>query len=452
MGYPTDAGIAKYLNERIPRYTSYPTAPHFSAMVGPETYRDWLRALPETNRLSLYLHVPFCKTLCWYCGCNTSVTRHREPIERYVEVLEREIGLVAEQAGSRRVAHVHWGGGTPTIVGPARFGRVMALLRDRFAVEPGAEVAVEVDPRRLDAAMAEALGRAGVTRASLGVQTFDAAAQRAVGRVQSLAVTQRCVDLLRAAGIASVNVDLLYGLPHETVVSCVASVEAALTLAPSRFSVFGYAHVPAVMKHQQVIDAATLPGAGERLQQEQAIGDALAAAGYMRIGLDHYARPDDSLAQARMDGRLRRNFQGYTDDPADALIGFGASAIGQSVRGYVQNVSAIKPWRERIEAGELATARGLALTADDGLRGEIIERLMCELRVDVAAVLRRRGFTADYLLAEMAALEPLVADGLARVDRGVVTVPEAVRNLVRRVASAFDAYLDPALGRHAVAV
>ncbi len=452
MGHATNAATAKYLSERIPRYTSYPTAPHFSASVGPGTYCDWLRALPATDRLSLYLHVPFCKTLCWYCGCNTSVTRHREPVERYVDVLQREIGLVADQAGSRLVTHVHWGGGTPTIVGPALFRRLMALLRERFAIEAGAEVAVEVDPRRLDAAMAGALGEAGVTRVSLGVQTFNHAAQVAVAREQSLATTQRCVDLLRAAGIKAISLDLLYGLPHETVASCEASVAAALTLAPSRFSVFGYAHVPSVMKHQQVIDAAALPGGEDRLRQEQAIGDALVAAGYMRIGLDHYARREDPLAQARMAGRLRRNFQGYTDDPADALIGFGASAIGQSVRGYVQNVTAIKPWRERIEAGVFATARGLALTADDGLRGEIIERLMCDLRVDVAAVSRRLGFAPNHLSTDMAALGPLAADGLAQVDRWVVTVPEDMRNLVRLVASTFDAYLDPALGRHAVAV
>jgi oxygen-independent coproporphyrinogen III oxidase len=452
MGPDTNIAIAKYLTERIPRYTSYPTAPHFSAAVGPVVYRDWLAALPETDRLSLYLHVPFCKTLCWYCGCNTSVTRHREPIERYVGLLEREISAVAALAGSRRVAHIHWGGGTPTIVGPELFHRLMGLLRDRFDLEPGAEIAVEVDPRRLDGAMAGALGQAGVTRASLGVQTFNPDAQKAVARVQSLAVTARCVDLLRDAGIEAISLDLLYGLPHETVASCEATVEAALTLAPSRFSVFGYAHVPAVMKHQRVIEAAALPGADERLGQEQAIGDALVAAGYMRIGLDHYARPGDSLAQARMDGRLRRNFQGYTDDPADALIGFGASAIGQSARGHVQNVTDIKAWRERIEAGELATARGLALTEDDGLRGEIIERLMCDLRVDVPAVLQRRGFAADHLDGTLDALGPLLADGLVRVDRGVIVVPEAMRALVRRVASAFDAYLDPAAGRHAVAV
>jgi oxygen-independent coproporphyrinogen-3 oxidase len=448
----TDSAIGKYLSERIPRYTSYPTAPHFSAAIGQTVYRDWLQALPGTDRLSLYLHVPFCTTLCWYCGCNTSVTRHRKPIEHYVRTLRQEIARVAALTGSHAVAHIHWGGGTPTIIGPDLFRTVMALLRDQFDIEPDAEIAVEVDPRQLDDAMAEALGQSGVTRASLGVQTFDPAVQKAVARVQSLGVTRTCVELLRGAGIEAINLDLLYGLPHETVATCEASVAAALTLNPSRFSVFGYAHVPAMMKHQRVIDEAALPNAGQRLRQEQAIGDALTRAGYMRIGLDHYARPDDALARACLDGKLRRNFQGYTDDPADALIGFGASSIGQSARGYIQNVSGIKGWRERIEAGELATARGLALTPDDGLRGDIIERLMCDLCVDVPAILARRGFPADHLDAELASLKPLIVDGLVRIDHGVILVPGATRNLVRRVACAFDAYYDPAAGRHAVAV
>jgi len=447
-----DNTIAKYLSERIPRYTSYPTAPHFSSSVGPLAYHEWLQALPETARLSLYLHVPFCRTLCWYCGCNTSITRHREPIDRYTRMLQREIEQVAEMAGSHRVAHIHWGGGTPTIVGPETFGNVMATLRRRFDVEPDAEIAVEVDPRRLDAAMAAALAQAGVTRASLGVQTFDPAVQKAVARVQGLGVTRTCVDLLRGAGIEAINVDLLYGLPHETVATCEASVQAALTLKPARFSVFGYAHLPAVIKHQQMIDANALPDAAERVRQEQAIGDALAAAGYMRIGLDHYARPDDPLSKARMDGRLRRNFQGYTNDPADALIGFGASSIGQLPQGYVQNIADIKGWRNRIEAGDLAIARGFAFTPEDAVRAAVIERLMCDLRADVTAILSQHGFPEQWLDTELDALQPLLADGLARIDRGVITVPESARNLVRRVASAFDAYLDPVAGRHAVAV
>lgn len=448
----TDSAIKKYLHERIPRYTSYPTAPHFSPAVGPLSYRDWLRALPDTARLSLYLHVPFCETLCWYCGCHTSVTRHRAPIEKYVRTLMAEIARVAVLAGSHRVAHIHFGGGTPSIVGPEIFLAIMASLRDLFAVEPDAEIAIEVDPRRLDAAMAAALGAAGVTRASLGIQTFDPAVQAAVARVQTLEMTRGCVDMLRGAGIQALNVDLLYGLPHETVQTCEASVTSALTLNPSRISVFGYAHVPAMMKHQRVIDEAALPDADERLRQEQAIGDTLVRAGYQRIGLDHYARPDDTLAQAREAGRLRRNFQGYTDDPADALIGFGASSIGRLPQGYVQNASGLKDWTDRIEAGDLATMRGIAVTPEDDLRGDIIERLMCDLKADVPQALRDHGFPDGWLARELSGLEPLVGDGLARIDGGVITVPETSRNLVRRVASQFDAYLDPAAGRHAVAV
>jgi oxygen-independent coproporphyrinogen III oxidase len=448
----TDSAIKKYLNERIPRYTSYPTAPHFSAAVGPLSYADWLKAVPDTAKLSLYLHVPFCETLCWYCGCHTSITRHRAPIEKYVATLEREISHVADIIGGHRVAHIHWGGGTPSIVGAELFQGVMSRLRQLFSVEPDAEVAIEVDPRRLTAEMAAAIGLGGVTRASLGIQTFDPMVQEAVGRIQTLEMTQACANLLRGAGIKDLNVDLLYGLPHETVESCEASVGAALTLNPARISVFGYAHVPGMMKHQKVIDEAALPNADERLRQEKAIGDTLVRAGYQRIGLDHYARPDDTLAVAQTTGQLRRNFQGYTDDPADALIGFGASSIGRLPQGYVQNAPGLKDWGDKIEAGELATVRGIAITPEDDLRGDIIERLMCDLRADVPAAIRRHGFKAGWLDTELSGLEPLVADGLARIEDGVITVPETSRNLVRRVASQFDAYLDPTAGRHAVAV
>ncbi len=452
MGNTADSVIAKYLTERIPRYTSYPPAPHFSSATGPSSYRDWLCTLPDSARLSLYLHVPFCRSLCWYCGCNTNIVRHWDAIERYMRTLQREIALVARLTGSRRVAHIHWGGGTPTIMGPGLFAAAMAHLRNLFDIEPNAEIAIEVDPRRLDTAMADALGQAGVTRASLGVQSFDPSVQHAVARIQSLADTQSCADRLRQAGIAAINLDLLYGLPYETVVTCEATVKAALTLAPARLSVFGYAHVPAMMKHQRVIDAATLPDSDERLLQEQTIGRALLQAGYNRIGLDHYALPGDPLSQAHSDGTLKRNFQGYTDDPAEASIGIGASAIGQLPHGYVQNAADTRIWRDRIEAGELATARGFPLAREDGLRAAIIERLMCDLKADIPALLHRHGFPDGWLDTELAGLHPLAADGLAQIDNGVVIVPEAARNLVRRVASVFDAYLDPAAGRHAPAV
>jgi oxygen-independent coproporphyrinogen-3 oxidase len=442
----------KYLSERIPRYTSYPTAPHFSTTVGAALYRGWLSALPDQARLSVYVHVPFCRSLCWYCACHTRVPGHRDPIDRYVAILEREIALLSELIGGRRVVHVHWGGGTPTIVGPMAFIAVMSSLRERFRVEPDAEIAVEIDPRRLDAEMAAALGSAGVTRASIGIQTFDPLVQRAVNRVQTLEATRACIDRLRGARITAINVDLLYGLPHQTVASCEATVAAALELAPARFSVFGYAHVPTIKRHQRLIDAATLPDGEARLCQEQAIGDALVRAGYMRIGLDHYARPQDALAQAQARGRMKRNFQGYTDDPADALIGLGASSIGQLPQGYVQNASGVRDWVGSIERGELATVRGIAFTPEDRLRTEIIERLMCDLRADIPSILNCHGFPLEFLAREWVELNVLAADGLARLDHGIVTVPEAARTLVRRIACVFDAHFNPWEGRHAVAV
>ncbi len=444
--------VSKYLNERIPRYTSYPAAPHFSPQTGPLTYRAWLRSLPADATLSLYLHVPFCETLCWYCGCHTTITRHREPIERYVALLRREISMIADLAGGRRVAHVHWGGGTPSVVGPELFRGVMEDLRARFDFEPHAERAIEIDPRRIEPEMAQALADCGINRASLGVQTFNADVQQVIARTQSFDVTRRCVDMLRAAGIADINLDLLYGLPHETVASCEATVATALALDPARFSIFGYAHVPSVVKHQRVIDAATLPDGRERLRQEQAIGAACVKAGYVRVGLDHYARPDDEMAIALADGRLHRNFQGYTTDRADALIGFGASAIGKLPDGYVQNAPGLREWSDRIGAGHLATSRGIALFSEDKLRAAIIERLMCDMRADIPDLLRQYGYPSTWLDRELADLATLAEDGLVTIDHGLVTVPDMSRMLVRKVASSFDTYLDPALGRHAAAV
>lgn len=445
--------ITGYLTERVPRYTSYPTALHFVPAVDGAAYCSWLLALPERARLSLYLHIPFCQSLCWYCGCHTKAPGHRDAIDRYVAVLEREIDLVADcLAAPRPVVHIHWGGGTSTIIGPRAFAQVMDLLRRRFAVDAQAEIAVEIDPRRLDREMAEALAAAGVNRASLGVQSFDPLVQRAVNRVQSLDQTRAAGVALHDAGIRRLNIDLLYGLPHETTASCRDTAAAALTLEPDRFAVFGYAHVPAMKRHQQLIDAAALPGPGERLRQEQAIAEVLVAAGFRRIGLDHYARPDDALARIQSEGRLRRNFQGYTDDPADALIGIGASAIGELPQGYVQNAPELSRWWDAVNAGRLATARGVALDTDDRLRRDVIERLMCDLTVDVAVVLRRHGLPTDNLDAALRSLEPLAADSLIRIAGRVVTVLEESRPLLRCVAAAFDADFNPTGGRHAVAV
>jgi oxygen-independent coproporphyrinogen-3 oxidase len=439
----------RFGDQRVPRYTSYPTSPHFTPAVDEATYRGWLGALAPTQSLSLYLHVPFCRALCWYCGCHTKVVGHDEPIVAYTEALLREIDMVAAALPARLpVTHLHWGGGTPTIVGPKRFVEVMARLAERFATAPGAELAVEIDPRRLTAPLAAALAEAGINRVSFGVQSFDAEVQAAVNRVQTFATTAAAAEAVRKVGITRLNVDLLYGLPHQTVASCRDTVAKTLELAPDRLAVFGYAHLPSLKKHQQLIDEAALPDLDERLRQYQAISDALFAAGYVRIGLDHFARSDDELARALAEGRLHRNFQGYTTDAASALLGFGASAIGALPQGYVQNTVPIAQWRKTVMEGRLPVARGIALSADDRLRRDVIERLMCEMRVDLDEVAARHGAAEDAFAGELDALRPLAAQGVVRLDERCVEVPEEARPLLRSVAAAFDAYLVRAPGQH----
>lgn len=442
-----------YGDERLPRYTSYPTAPHFSPAVDAGCYGDWLAALPAGTAASLYLHVPFCRSMCWYCGCHTTVALRDGPIDAYLAVLRQEIDLVAGRlTAPLDVRHVHFGGGTPTILAPDDFVALVALLRKRFALNPQAELAVEIDPRRLGEVMIAALAAAGVNRASLGVQSFDPAVQQAINRIQSVEQTQGVVEGLRRYGIGAVNFDLIYGLPRQTVASCVETVERSLAMAPERFSIFGYAHVPDFKKHQRKIDPAELPGLAERREQAEAMAQALVAAGYVRIGLDHFARADDPMAQALGQGTLRRNFQGYTTDACEALIGFGASAIGRLPQGYVQNEVVIARYAEWVGGGELPAAKGYRLSADDRLRAELIERLMCDLSVDVDAVCTRHGVDRATLAASDEALAALAQDGIVMIEGGRVSVPEAARLLVRKVASCFDAYLGQSARRFSKAV
>ena len=378
---------ARYAEERLPRYTSYPTAPQFNAAVGPETYAAWLGAMPDRSVGSLYVHIPFCRRMCWYCGCNTSVAVRHDPIETYLRALSQEIALVGSHLPRRlSVTHIHFGGGTPTIVKPYEFRNLLAHLRSAFDVAASAEIAIEIDPRVLTAEMAAALGEAGVTRASLGVQSLDPTVQAAINRHQSLDETALAVDRLREAGVGGINIDLIYGLPHQTVASSIATAEACLALRPDRFSVFGYAHVPGFKRHQRKIDEAALPDGPARGAQADAITEVLESAGYRRIGLDHFALPGDEMAAAAGSGSLHRNFQGYTTDAADVLIGLGASAIGRLPQGYVQNAAVTRDYLAALAAGRLATVRGFALAPDDRLRAALIERLMCDFRVDVAEI------------------------------------------------------------------
>ena len=447
-----DVLLAKY-DRRVPRYTSYPPATRFHQGVGAATYRRWLEETPTDASLSLYLHIPYCENLCWFCGCHTKMVRRYEPIATYLELLGREIDLIADiLGGRRRVRHVHWGGGTPTIVLADDILALNERLRWRFEFAPDAEFAVEIDPRGLTADRVSALAAAGVTRASLGVQDVSPAVQRAVNRHQPFAVTARAAAWLRDAGIDALNVDLMYGLPRQTVARVVATVEAVLTLKPQRVAVFGYAHVPWMKRHQRLIDETELPGPAERFAQFAAASRRLRDAGYVAVGLDHFARPGDPLAVAARNGRLHRNFQGYTTDDASALLGIGASAIGMLPQGYVQNAVPVHAYRDAIEAGAAAVTRGIALDAEDRLRRDAIERLMCDGAVDLAAICRRHGCEADHFAAELAQLASLDADGLVAVDGHLVRVRDAGRALLRTVCAVFDTYLEADETHHAPAI
>lgn len=444
--------IAKY-DQRVPRYTSYPTAPHFTAAVGTDTYAEWLRALPSGTPLSLYLHVPFCAQLCLFCGCHTTAVHRAEPLVAYTRTLLAEIDLLADSIGRRLpVRHIHWGGGTPHALPADCMTAITARLRDRFDVLPDAEIAVEIDPRTLTDDSLAGLAQMGTTRASLGVQDFDTKVQHTIGRMQSYETTADCAARLRGIGVGSLNLDLIYGLPYQTVDGVAATVSSALTVAPDRIAVFGYAHVPWMKKHQALLSPDSLPDAPARYAQRRAAELIITQAGYDAIGLDHFARPDDALAIAARAGTLRRNFQGYTTDDAPVLLGLGASSIGSLPQGYVQNAPGVPGWREAIQAGHLPTVRGVALTAKDRLRRDVIERIMCHFTVDLAAAAARHDADPASLMDAAPALQEMVHDGLVRWVGYQLAVTAAGRPFVRNVAAAFDTYLRTGIGRHAVAV
>jgi oxygen-independent coproporphyrinogen-3 oxidase len=444
--------IEKY-DARVPRYTSYPTAPHFSPAVDGDVYRGWLAGLPDDTVLSLYLHVPFCAQLCWYCGCHTSAVNRPEPVESYADTVLAEIDLVAAAIGRKLpVRHVHWGGGTPTVMAPRRLREIMEGLRARFAIDPSAEIAVEIDPRTVHEDTIDGLVGMGCNRASLGVQDFAPLVQQAVNRIQSWETTRACADALRARGIRSLNVDLMYGLPYQTAEGTAETVERTLDLGPDRVAVFGYAHVPWMKKHQLLLPEEALPGPMERWAQLQATERVLTARGYRAIGLDHYALPGDDLSVAADAQSLRRNFQGYTTDTAPVLLGFGASSIGSLPEGYVQNAAGLPEWRDKVRAGALPTRRGIALSADDRLRRDVIEQLMCQGRVTLTRIAARHGADPEPLRAAAPVLAAMARDGVVDWDGDTIAIRPEARPFVRTVAAVFDTYLEANQARHAHAV
>lgn len=448
-----DAELLKRYDIRAPRYTSYPTAPNFHAGVDSDTYRTWLSAIGEDEEISLYFHVPFCRSMCWYCGCHTRVVRRYEPIADYSKLLGREIALVArELSGRPRVTQIHWGGGTPNMLAPRDFSMLMEEIKTHFAVADTTNIAVEIDPRVLNTVKVEAFAAAGVGRASLGVQDFNPRVQKAINREQSYEITARSVAMLQAAGIRKINFDLMYGLPCQTVDDVVRTVDIAVGLAPDRLAVFGYAHVPWMKTHQKKIDETALPDAMTRFHQSEAAANRLVEHGYHRIGLDHFARPLDALAEALDNGTLRRNFQGYTTDDADALLGFGASAIGAFDAGYVQNAVPFGQYAADIRAGNLAVRRGVQINDDDRLRRNVIERLMCDLAVELDVLCGEFGVRADCFEYELSELAPMRDDGIVEIAADRICITEQGRPFMRNVCAVFDRNLGAGMGRHSRAI
>jgi len=444
--------INKY-DLRVPRYTSYPTAPQFNEEVSGEVYKRWLSELDPATELSLYFHIPFCDEMCWFCGCYTKIVKKYEPVQAYLASLLAEIDLVADALPTRfKARHLHWGGGSPTMLKGPDWMTIMTKLRERFDVTDDAEIAVELDPRTASEDYVKELAKAGVNRTSIGVQSYEDKVQQAINRIQPYDMTKEVIGWLRKHNINHINMDLMYGLPFQDTAEIETMIDLTVALQPNRIALFGYAHVPWMQSHQKLIKDETLPDAAERWEQFTLAVERLKTAGYIQVGFDHFAHPDDSMAKALETGDVHRNFQGYTTDTSPAMLGFGASSIGYLPQGYVQNERPLKAYRQAIDSGVLPAIKGIALSPSDILHRAIIEDIMCNLTVDLGAVCKAHDVDIAILAEDVKKLAPLVEDKICEIDGDTVTVTELGRPFVRLVASAFDEYLAAGAGRHSRAV
>ena len=435
---------------RVPRYTSYPTAPHFGGGVGSGTFTKWIEAIPAHSSISLYLHIPFCRRLCWFCACRTQGSASDDPVIAYAKMLQSEIALLARHLPSGvTLSRLHWGGGTPTMLSPGLIRDVAGAILDVVPLARGAEFSVEIDPNEIDEARLDALIAAGMNRASIGVQDFDAQIQKAIGREQGFELTRDVVAMIRARGVSSLNADIQFGLPHQTKAKIADSVGKLLSFSPDRVALYGYAHVPWMSKRQQMIPSDAMPTPQERLGLYEMAQALFLTHGYQEIGIDHFAKPTDALAVAARTGHLRRNFQGYTDDVAQTLVGLGASSISRFPQGYAQNASGTSAHTKAIRGGQFSTHRGHVFSGEDHLRARIIEALMCDFTVEQAEL---AGFgiapdKVEALLAKVAA----AFDGMVVLDDAALTILPKGRPLARMIARGFDAY-DQSKAQHSAAI
>jgi len=433
--------MSKYALETVPRYTSYPPATRFHDGVGITDWAAWMGEQPEAPELSVYIHIPFCRSMCWYCGCHTTIPNRHDRIARYLDALDTDIQRRASFApADGAVRHVHFGGGSPDMLKPAEFRRIMDRLRTRFTFAPDAEIAVELDPRGVTDDLCAAMAECGVNRASLGVQDLSSEVQSLIQRVQPRSVVEVALTRLHAAGITAINMDMMYGLPAQTGERVAATARAIGEMGAERVSVFGYAHLPWFKKHQRAIPETRLPDAAERFDQMLIAAETLSSVGYDAIGFDHFARPDDPLARAARDGTLRRNFQGYTTDPSDLLIGLGASAISECRQGYVQAEPDPVRYAEAVLNGNDMLARGVARTADELATGMRIADLLCRFGLILSPFDRRD------------ALDDMIADGLVKLTGDHLLVTAAGKPYVRNIAARLDPAFQLTAKRHSVAI
>jgi len=425
---------------KVPRYTSYPTAPHFSNDVTAEKYTQWISAIPQGSKISLYIHVPFCRRLCWFCACRTQGTQTDKPVRAYLETLLSELNLLTQTLPSGvMLSRLHWGGGTPTLLAPDMITQLAEAIATVAPFAPDYEFSVEIDPNEIDEPRLDALAAAGMNRASIGVQDFDAEIQKTIGRIQSYDVTRDAVDMIRARGITSLNADILYGLPHQTKTRMTESVQKLLSLSPDRVALYGYAHVPWMARRQSLIPSDALPTPSERLDLYDTASRLFKWDGYQEIGIDHFATQSDGLTIAQKAGRLKRNFQGYTDDTAEVLIGVGASSISKFPQGYAQNASATSAHTKCIRDGAFSTARGHTFKNDDLMRGRMIEALMCDFRIGTSEIMSTFGVSRSEVQVIYSAIDRQFGSVLSFTDDGLF-IPPSARPLTRIIARALDAY------------
>ena len=442
-----DPQIIRRFDINGPRYTSYPTADRFVEAFGAEAAKLWLgkRNIGAISRqLSLYFHIPFCNTICYYCACNKIITKDHGRSAKYLKYLARELALQSSylEGGDQEVAQLHWGGGTPTFLSHDEMRQLMTATRQHFRLIDGGEYSIEVDPRKVDHATVELLGELGFNRMSVGVQDFDASVQQAVNRIQSEEETCAVIGAARATGFKSISIDLIYGLPRQTVGGFGRTLDRVIDAAPDRVSIYNYAHLPSLFKPQRRILEADMPSADARLQILALAIQRMTDAGYVYIGMDHFAKPDDELTTAQRQGRLHRNFQGYSTHSDCDLLAFGISAIGKVGPTYSQNVKTLDEYYDLLDSGILPVYRGIELNADDLLRRSIIQSLMChfELSIESIEIAHLIDFR-QYFATELDDLDEMVDAGLVRVDDKWITVLPQGRMLVRAISMVFDRYL-----------